>query len=83
VFKPPPSAARVFRSTAEEWSGSGTPKSLIFAILSQKAAQIIKKKSIEPMNIDGEYPFYILRRKAPQLNAVAEDLLKKCEGVCR
>ena len=28
------------------------------------------------MNIDGEYPFYILRRKAPQLNAVAEDLLK-------
>ena len=35
------------------------------------------------MNIDGEYPFYILRRKVPKLDAVAEDLLKKCEGVCR
>jgi|GEM_PF-3409797 hypothetical protein len=28
------------------------------------------------MNIDGEYPFYILRRNVPQRNAVAEDLLK-------
>ena len=28
------------------------------------------------MNIDGEYPFYILRRKYPQLDAVAGNLLK-------
>ena len=34
-----------FRSGAEDGSASGTPKSLVFAIVSQKAAQIIKKKN--------------------------------------
>ena len=46
MFKPPPSVAGLFRSKVEEWSESGTPQSLIFAIVSQKAAQIIKKRNL-------------------------------------